>query len=310
MKYFRDTMDFNIREPSSIALGKFDGLHQGHRKLLEEIKNKAESGCKSVVFTFDIPPGSLSDKNYKVLLTNQEKEGLFSEAGIDYVIECPFTDEFKKMEPDEFLRFLTSRIDVKQIAVGTDFRFGRDRKGSCRDLIEREREFGYQTVVVDKVMDQGKDISSTRIREHIQNGEMEEANRLLGYSYFLTAGVQHGSGVGRRIGAPTVNQLPPENKLLPKNGVYVSVAVLDDRCWYGVSDIGYKPTIEGEHPLGVETHLFDFDEEVYDREIRVAFLSYLRPEQRFDSVSDLSRQVAKDCENAQNICENITLQRF
>ncbi len=291
-------MDFSIRDASAISLGKFDGLHQGHKYLLREIKKGEEFGVRSVAFTFDVPPRSVTQDNYKVLLTNLEKEQIFASVGIDYVIECPFTETLKRMEPYEFLCFLTERINVKQIVAGTDFRFGRARKGSYVDLQKYEKEFGYQTVIVDKVQYKGEDISSTRIRNDIEKGDVQEANLLLGYPYFLTTQVRHGLEVGRSMGIPTINQTPPKDKLLPPNGVYATMVTMDGRSWYGVSDIGCKPTIEGEHPLGVETHIFDFDEQIYDREVQVAFLGYLRPEMTFDSLKDLHRQIEKDCEQA------------
>ncbi len=310
MKYFRNTMDFSISEPSAVALGKFDGLHQGHKYLLREIKKCGEFGCRSAAFTFDIPPRSLEEGDCRVLLTNPEKEQIFASIGIDYVIECPFTEELKKMEPHEFLRMLTKRINIFEIVAGEDFRFGRDRKGSCLDLIKHEKELGYHTLVVDKVKYKGEDISSTRIRNDILKGDLNEANILLGYPYFLTAPVVHGTGIGTRIGVPTVNQRPPESKLLPPNGVYASIVSMDDKSWYGVSDIGNKPTIEGNYPLGVETHLFDFDDQIYDREIKVSLLSFLRPEKRFDSVEDLRLQITEDCQKAKELCEGSALQHI
>lgn len=219
MIYFRNTHDFSVREPSVISLGKFDGLHLGHRHLMRALKQGKQSGYKSVVFTFDIPPRSLRETDCRVLSTNSEKEEIFASAGIDYVIECPFTEEMKRMEPYTFLKMLTSRIQVRQIVAGTDFRFGRNRSGSPADLKKHENELGYRAVIVDKVQYGGEDISSTRIRRLISEGRMEEANLLLGYPYFLTAPVIHGMEIGRRIGFPTINQSPPEEKLLPPNGV-------------------------------------------------------------------------------------------
>ncbi len=310
MKYFRDTMDFKIREPSAIALGKFDGLHQGHKYLLREIGKGEEFGYRSVAFTFDIPPRSLTEKDFKVLLTNTEKEQIFASVGIDYVVECPFTEKLKEMEPREFLDFLTKRINGKQIVAGEDFRFGCGRKGSCTDLLKYQNEFGYHTVIVDKVQYGGEDISSTRIRSLILDGDIDEANILLGYPFFITSKVLHGTGIGGDIGYPTVNQRPPASKILPPNGVYASLVTVDGRTFCGVSDIGNKPTIEGEHPLGVETYIFDFNEQIYDREIRVSLLSCLRSERRFDSVEELRAQIAEDCKKARTICECNALQHI
>ncbi len=302
MKYFRETMEFSVPEPSAIALGKFDGLHQGHKYLLRALDPGSDEDAKRVVFTFDIPPRALTERDWKVLLTNREKEQIFAEAGIDVVVECPFTETLKNMEPEEFLRFLCSRICVRQIVVGSDFRFGHERRGGMDDLKRREAELGYRTEIVEKKQEDGRDISSTRIREHIARGEMEEANRLLGYPYFLLAPVVHGNGLGHRMEIPTVNQIPPPEKLLPPNGVYASLVAIDGETHFGVSDIGCKPTIEGEHPLGVETHLLDFDREVYGRKVRVSFLQYLRPEKQFETVEKLQEQIKKDCLAAAAIC--------
>ncbi len=305
MKYFRETMEFSVPEPSAIALGKFDGLHRGHRSLLRALEDDADDSVKRVVFTFDVPPRALTERDWNVLLTNREKERIFSEAGIDVVVECPFTETLKNREPEEFLRFLCARINVKRIVAGTDFRFGRARSGGPEDLFRLEKELGYRTVIVEKQQEDGRDISSTRIREHIAQGEMEEANRLLGYPYFLFAPVVRGSGLGHTWDIPTVNQVPAPNKLLPPYGVYASLVTIDGETHFGVSDIGCKPTIEGKHPVGVETHLFDFDREIYGREIRVSFLSHLRPERSFGSVEELREQIREDCRMAKAICDGM-----
>ncbi len=308
MKYLRDTFDFYIQEPAAVALGKFDGLHQGHRCLLREIKKGEEFGYKSVVFTFDRPPQSLSDPEAKVLLTNREKEQIFSEIGIDYVIECPFTEELRRMNPETFLQFFTSRINAKVIVTGTDFCFGYKRQGTYRDLQQHEAELGYHTKVMEKVQWEGLDISSSRIRALIGEAKLEEANFLLGYPYFLTSAVSHGTRFGHEMGIPTINQTPPAEKLLPPNGVYASVVTLDDHTWYGATNIGQKPTTGEGQPLGVETHIFDFDSQIYGQEVKVAFLAFLREERQFVSVEELRKQIEEDCAEAWGICETYSLQ--
>ncbi len=308
MKYIRDTFDFSVSEPSAVALGKFDGIHRGHRCLLREIKKGEELGYKSVVFTFDRSPKSLSDPNAKVLLTNREKEQIFAEIGIDYVIECPFTEELRRMEPDAVLKFFTDRINAKVIVTGTDFCFGYERKGTYRDLQKHEAEFGYRTKVMDKVQSEGLDISSSRIRALIGDANLQEANLLLGYPYFMTSAVDHGNRFGHEMGIPTINQTPPAEKLLPPNGVYASAVSVDGRTWYGATNIGQKPTTGEGQPLGVETHIFDFDSQIYGQEVKVAFLAYLREEKQFASVAELRGQIARDCDMARGICEKCSLQ--
>ncbi|MCC8081625.1 MAG: bifunctional riboflavin kinase/FAD synthetase [Lachnospiraceae bacterium] len=305
MKYIRNTLDFHISEPSVLSLGKFDGLHLGHKFLIRELEKGQKEGYRSVIFTFDIPPRSLQENDCRVLSTNKEKEHIFDEAGMDYVIECPFTEELKKMEPHAFLKMLTDRIRIRRIVAGTDFRFGRGRSGSPADLKKYEDELGYRAVIVDKIQYRGEDISSTRIRKLVCEGQIEEANTLLGYPYFLTAHVRHGNEIGRTLGFPTVNLLPPEKKLLPPNGVYVSSIALDGEIYYGISNIGCKPSIDGVYPVGVETHIFDFDRQIYDREIKVSFLSYLRPERRFDSLEALQRQIRADYKKAEDLLTTV-----
>lgn len=294
MKFIRHTLDFQIPEACVVSLGKFDGLHLGHKYLLRELKKGKEKGYKCVIFTFDIPPKAFDKTEYNVLITNEEKESIFEAAGIDYVVECPFTEEFKHLSPEEFLQWIKARINMKMIVSGTDFRFGRNRSGSYEDLQKYADRYDYEAIVVEKMQHKGEDISSTRIRSLIAEGNMEEANYLLGYDYFVTAEVTHGNALGREIGFPTANQLPPKEKLLPPNGVYASRVEIDGATYYGVSNIGCKPTIEGEYPIGVETFIFDFDEKIYGKVIKVSLLKYIRPEQKFGSVKELTEQLGKD----------------
>ncbi len=298
MEYIKNTLDFHIAEPAAVSLGKFDGLHLGHKYLIRELEKSRAQGHKSVIFTFDVPPRSLEDENYKVLLTNQEKEQIFADAGIDYVIECPFTEDLKSMSPVAFLEMLTERIPVREIVAGTDFRFGKNRCGGSDELLNFASKLGYRAVIVDKMQCGGRDVSSTRIRKEIAQGHMEEANLLLGYPYFLDAPVVHGNELGRTLGFPTMNQRPSGKKLLPPNGVYASSVTVGGVSFYGVTNIGNKPTVGGGYPTGVETYIFDFDRQVYDQEIRVSFLSFLRPERKFSSVDELKAQIERDRQEA------------
>ena len=294
MKYIKNTLDFRILEDSVISLGKFDGLHTGHQLLIEEMEKGRENGLKSVVFTFDIPPKSVYENVYKVLSTNEEKAHIFSLAGVDYLIECPFTDQFRQMSPYEFLEMLTEKIRVKKIVAGTDFRFGYKRSGTYEDLKRYASHFGYEAVIVEKKQYKGEDISSTRIRNCIAQGDMEEANKLLGYHYFLSGPVMHGNEIGRTIGIPTANQIPPTEKLLPPNGVYAVQVVLAGKTYHGISNIGCKPTIHGENPVGVETYIFDFGDTIYGQNIQVSFLKFIRREKKFGSLGELKAQMNRD----------------
>lgn len=298
MDYIRESTDIRIEAPTVISLGKFDGLHMGHKFLVElMLKKKRQEGLKAVMFTFDIPPKAAVGKEpLKVLTTNAEKESVFAGTGIDYLIEYPFTEEVRTMEPEAFVRMLSEKLHVKCIVAGNDFRFGHNRGGDYHLLKELGPRYGFETIIVDKRQYEGRDISSTFIREEIQTAHMERANLLLGYEFFVQGTVLHGRKLGRKLGIPTVNLIPPVDKLLPPFGVYVSRILIGGTLHGGITNVGRKPTIEGENPIGVETHIFDYSEDLYGKEIQVRFLTWLRPEKKFSSIEELRSEMAHNIE--------------
>ena len=295
MKYIRNTVDFQIEEDTVISLGKFDGIHRGHELLMERLAEKKREGLKAAIFTFDIPPRrNVQHVEAKVLTTNDEKMHIFEEMGIDYLIECPFTEEVMHMEPEDFIRMLVERLHVKCIVAGEDFRFGHNRRGDYRMLQEYAGKLGYEALILKKMKEDARDISSTFVREEIAAGNIEKANHLLGYRYFVKGMVKHGNQIGRTIGIPTINLIPPEEKLLPPFGVYVSEVVIGEERYQGVTNVGCKPTIEGNNPVGVETYLLDFHENVYDRIVTVDFISKIRAEHKFENIEALKEQMEND----------------
>ncbi len=308
MKYINNTLDFRIEEPTVVTLGKFDGLHRGHELLMEKLIEQGNlHGYQTVVFTFDIPPRrKLGEPAAKVLTTNEEKRLLFEAAGVDALIECPFTGEMMQMEPEDFIVWLTERLNVKCIVTGDDFHFGHRRAGDYRLLKAREKTYGYETIVLPKVQEDGRDISSTFVREEIQNGNLKKANRLLGYEYFVRSRIVHGRRLGRKLGIPTINMILPEEKLLPPNGVYVTRVTVGDRWYKGVSNVGKKPTVSNENRIGVETYIMDFCQDVYGQTAAVQFLDFIRPEQKFSGVEELKHQMICDCRTAERYYESIT----
>ncbi len=311
MEYIKNTTEFSVSEETAVSLGKFDGIHKGHVRLLEYLKEKKRLGQKSVVFTFDIPPRQIVGawEQSKILTTNEEKMRLFEQNGMDYVIECPFTPEIMHMEAEDFVDMIVRRLHIKSLVVGSDFHFGHNRLGDYQLLRALAGVYGYDVKVVDKVQENGRDISSTLVREEILAGRIESANKLLGYPYFVQGKVVHGNEMGRLFGTPTANLLPPDEKLLPPYGVYVtrtSISGRGDKVYGGITNVGCKPTIQGSNPVGVETHLFDFDEWIYDREIKVEFLKRVRQEQKFDSLEQLKLQMNKDIEKGIKYYTNIT----
>lgn len=297
MEYIRNTTEIQIAEPTVLTLGKFDGLHMGHKLLVDTMMEKKKEGLKTVMFTFDIPPKAVVDRQKQcVLTTRSEKEEIFSQTGIDCLIEYPFTEEIRSMEPEEFIRMLVERLHVKCIVAGTDFHFGHNRSGNFETLQKFGPIYGFETIIVEKKTYEDRDISSSFVREEIQNGHMEKANMLLGYEYFVKGEVVHGKKLGRKLGIPTVNLIPPKEKLLPPFGVYVSRILVDGKVFGGITNVGKKPTIEGDNPTGVETHIFDYNEDVYGKEIEIQFLHYIRSEKKFDSVEKLKNQMTRDIE--------------
>lgn len=297
MKIINELSHFYSEENTALAIGKFDGLHRGHEYLLEVLHKKKAEGLLSAVFTFKTPPLRAEKK---VLTTNLEKEELFDSAGIDLVVECEFTQEIREMEPLTFLKMLKEHLRVNCIAAGWDCAFGRDRTGNVETLRRYEKELSYQAVIVDKMQYEGKDISSTMIRDYVTKGDMETANHLLGYPYFISGETAHGNRIGHEIGIPTINVIPAAEKLLPPNGVYVSESIVAGKKYRGITNIGIKPTIPGERTVSMETHLFDFDRETYDEDVRTELLSFIRPEKSFSDLAALTAQIENDIEKAKS----------
>jgi len=308
MKYIRKTLDFQLEEPTAVTLGKFDGLHRGHELLMNTVLEYSRNyNVASVAFTFDIPPrNKVEEIIANVLTTNEEKQYIFEKQGIDYLIECPFTTEVMSMEPRDFIAWISKSLHMKYVVVGDDFHFGHKRAGDYHTLQKHEKEFGYKTVVLDKLKDSNRDISSTYVREKIADGNIKKANQLLGYNYFIKSEIVHGKKLGRRIGIPTINMILPADKLLPPNGVYVTEVLVDEKKYMGVTNVGCKPTVSDEHIVGVETYIDNFDQDIYGEKIVVSFIDFIRPEMKFASVEELKAQMLSDIKVAKKCYKNVT----
>lgn len=300
MIYIAKTKDFRIAEPTALSIGKFDGLHRGHKKLVKELLSWKEKGYKTAVFTFSTPPASLvKGKPQTMIMTNEERGELLSQAGIDYLVEYPFDEEVCHMEPERFIsEVLAGRMHAGVIATGPDCHYGYKAAGD-RALLETMAEvYGYRYFVVDKERDpeNNRIISSTYIRELLAEGEMQRANRLLGYHYFVSGPVVHGTSIGHTKLYPTANVVPGPEKHLPKFGVYVTRVTVAGETYVGLTNVGKKPTISGENPTGVETYLYHFDGNIYGKTMRMEFLDFVRPEMKFESLEELKRQLDHDIE--------------
>ena len=297
-------LDQKVR--SCITLGKFDWLHRGHQKLIERIKEKRGKNCKAVVFTFDVSPKSyILHTPPKYLLTYEERRELAENLGVDILAECPFTEELMHMEPEAFVKeYLVDRLHGEYLAVGPDFRFGYQRKGTPQLLKELGEKYGFRTEILEKEKYKDKDISSTYIREELDQGHIEEVNQLLGYPYFTKGEIVHGRQLGRTIGIPTANLIPPSEKKLPPNGVYITESMIQGKTYQGITNVGYKPTVK-ENFLGVETYLFSCNADLYGQEAEVKFYRYLRPEIKFASLEELKNQMMKDIQKGKDYFNGI-----
>ncbi len=289
MKYIEGLMDdFMMDRDTAVTLGKFDGVHLGHQQLIRRICAKKKDGLESVVVTI------WPDPQNPALLTKGEKKELLKKMGVSCWIDCPFLPEIAHMSPESFVReVLIKRLRAKYIAIGEDFRFGYQRKGDSCLLQEMQKELGYELEIVPKETYHGRVISSTYIKEALAEGNMELVTALLGYPYTVRGEVLHGRRIGRTLGMPTTNLIPSVGKLLPPNGVYATKTVMEYGTFNGVTNIGYKPTV-GELFRGVETYLFDFEGDLYGKEIEVQLYSYERPEQKFPNLDELKAQMRRD----------------
>lgn len=304
MKYIQGVEEFRLNEPTAVTLGKFDGVHIGHQKLISIVKEKAiQNDVLSVAFTFDRIPLSICPQNFQhFITTNTERKRIMEEYGLDVEVEYPFTERLMNTEPEEFIKhIIIGKLNAKYVVVGTDYRFGKNRLGNVDMLIEKGPEYGFETIVVEKEKYQEREISSTYVREELKLGHMETANMLLGRPYSIYGIVAKGNQLGRTIDIPTVNIYPSESKLLPPNGVYASVTEFDGKKYYGVTNVGTKPTVSDDFEISVETNIFDFDRDIYGKSINVSLMHFLRPEMKFESIEALKNQMKSDAEFARDM---------
>lgn len=300
MKYITATTEFKIEEPTVVTIGKFDGRHRGHQKLLKTMLDiKDKMGLKTAVFTFSTAPSALVEKKQTtVITTNAERRNNLKKAGMDYLVEYPFTEDAAHMSPEEFVKLiLVGKMNAKAIVVGTDCGFGYKRSGNADLLRVLASVYNYHLEVIEKAQEDHRDISSTYVREELDKGNIEKANELLGEPYSIHGKVVHGNHIGGPVlGFPTANIIPPSEKHLPPFGVYVSKVLVDDVWYGGISNVGKKPTVEGENPTGVETFIFGVQENLYGKEIEVQLLTHVRSEQKFNGMEALKEQIGKDKE--------------
>lgn len=298
-----------IDEPVVLTVGSFDGIHKGHIALFETLKRAAKrNNAKSLIITFFPHPRKVVDPefNMKLLTDLGEKKKIIDRLNIDILIVIEFTKEFSKTSPVDFYeKIILDKFDVKHIVTGFNHHFGNNRQGDNDFIKNLAEKRGITTESVDPIIYQDEPISSSRIREEIIKGNLKKANEMLGYPFCVESIIEEGKKVGRQLGYPTANIYPKNpDKLIPKSGVYLTkIDMMNGDEYYGMTNVGYKPTFEDKKQT-IETHIFDFSEDIYGQEIRVSFLKHIRDEIKFSSVDNLKTQLKKDEVTCKNLIQN------
>ena len=285
--------DFSKRE-TVCALGMFDGVHMGHRRIISAAKSiSTELGIPTSVLIFSSSPHSASE-----LLPLSDRLNELKNAGADYAFVYDF-DEIRDMSADEFVTdLLCDKLSVKGVAAGYNYHFGKGGLGDDKKLLELAKANGIKATVCDKVEAFGDSVSSTRIRSLLRLGKIEEANALLTYPYYIKTVVLHGKELGRQIGIPTINQEIPQKRAEMQKGIYYTKTYIDGKEYISVSNLGERPTVENAAATNLETHILDFSGDLYGKTVKVAFFGKGRDECKFESVEELRREITLDCERA------------
>ena len=293
-----------------LALGNFDGLHRGHRKILDRMRRVAdERGATSVIMTFDPHPPRVvrPDKAPPLLMTKAQKLEAIADAGVQGAAIVRFTPELSRWEPETFVRtVLVDWLRVAEVWVGANFLFGHDRAGNFSMLRVLGARYGFKAEKIDPVRYKDFVVSSTRIRRLVGEGRVDEAGALLGHHYFLDGTVVRGDQRGRTIGFPTAN-LCTDNELLPPHGVYATTAQMVDAVYPAITNVGTRPTVDASGRTVVETHIFNLDRDLYGRPLRIGFVQRLRDERAFESLDQLRAQIEADCQGARVLFNRLSL---
>jgi riboflavin kinase/FMN adenylyltransferase len=303
--------DYNSTKPSVITIGTFDGVHIGHKKIINQLTSiSSKNNLISILLSFFPHPKMVlqNDKELKLINTIQEKEGLLNSLNLDYLIIKEFTKEFSRLSALEFVRdILVNKLNAKHIIIGYDHHFGRNRTAN----IEQLKEFGeLYDFKVTEILAQDIDdiaISSTKIRKALINGEITLANKFLGYNFFFSGNVVHGNNIGKTISFPTANiKIDAPYKLVPKNGVYIVKTTIENQITFGMMNIGYNPTFNGKQK-SIEIHFINFNKNIYDKTLTIEMILRIRNEIKFNTVDDLKKQLEQDKLSTLNYIKSLNI---
>ena len=296
MPIFKSLEEVILTGKTAVTIGNFDGLHMGHQKLIEKTKEISKTkNIQSVMLTFSNHPITyLFNKKVEIIMSNQKKYDLAQEMGIENIVAIPFDMDIYNMSAEEFVKnVLVSKLKVEDVIVGHDSRIGKDRTGDVDTLRELGDKYGFGVHVIEPVMMDNMRISSSYIRTLLQHGEVDKASKFMTRPHMVRGLVVHGKKLGRTLGFPTVNIKPLDHIVLPLTGVYFTKILVGEKLYYGATNVGNNPTIK-DKPFSVETHILDFDREIYDEEVTVYFLERIRDELKFSSVEMLKKQMTLD----------------
>jgi len=311
MEVFNSLSEVKKDKNTVITLGTFDGIHLGHKKIIEEVNNKAEKlRARSFLITFDPHPRIVVSKGHTIKLLNtlQEKIEILGNLKIQNLLIINFTKEFSQLTSEEFFKnYIIDKIGLKEIVIGYDHHFGKGRGGDENTLREMGKEFDFNVTRVDAVNINGTSVSSTKIRNALAEGNISLANSFLGRYYSFHGNVVKGDGRGRLLGFPTANiKLKEENKLLPAIGIYAVELIVDNVKHFGLMSIGKRPTFYNDGQLTTEIYIFDFDKNIYDKNVIVKVVERIRGEEKYSSPEELVAQMKKDKEAGMEIMSRLT----
>ncbi|WP_423147655.1 bifunctional riboflavin kinase/FAD synthetase [Rubrolithibacter danxiaensis] len=308
MKVYKNLAEFDKRN-SVVTIGTFDGVHIGHRKIISRLLEVAEQrGGETVILTFFPHPRMIihpEDVNLKLITTIDEKAELLEDLGIDHLIITPFTRDFSNLAPEEYIKqILVEQIGTQQIVIGYDHRFGKNREGGLTDLLRLAPQYNFEVEEIPEQDIHDVAVSSTKIREALLKGDVRTAKDFLGYHFHITGKVIRGDQIGRKLGFPTANLLIAETyKILPADGIYAVRVEADKTLFNGMAYLGSRPTLNGMS-RNIEANIFNFDQDLYGKDIRLHFIEFIRGDARFDTLEDLRRQIEKDQDTASLILQN------
>jgi len=309
MEIFWGLDTFKKLDNAVVTMGTFDGVHLGHQQIFKDIVNTAiQHQSKSVVITFDPHPRKVLNPSVQIPLINtlEEKIELLAQTKIDYLIVIHFDKQFSELSSLDFItEILVNKIGCTQLVIGYDHHFGKNREGSFEYLKNNGHLFGFEVKEISAQKVNETKISSTAIRQYVIDGEIQKANQLLNYPYTLTGSIINGEKIGRTIGFPTANFQVSNEKLLPKIGVYLAKIEIENNSFFGMLNIGNKPTF-GSNLLSIEIHIFDFNQDIYNKKAKLLLYQRIRDEIAFNNVNELVYQLEKD----KTICQNIIQQYY